>query len=264
MEKKDPEVRMFNCTEQLSTALAEYVIENSDAAVKERGAFSVVLSGGNLIHLLRKLTKPPYVRMVDWSKWHVFWAEENIVPKKHPDSFYRQAKEAFLSKVPIKSANIFSVTLGVSAEKAMEDYEFSIRQVVRNRTVEASLSSDCPRFDLILLVLGEDGHVASLYPDHPLLNEESQWVACVASEGKESVTLTLPVINSAANVGIMATGSDVAKSVSMALGNPLPSGSMPAQMVSPRDGNLVWFVDGMAASLLPGHNEGEGSATSDS
>ncbi|XP_042499223.1 probable 6-phosphogluconolactonase 1 [Macadamia integrifolia] len=261
MGKRDPDVRVFHNTEQLSTALAEYVIENSDAAVKERGAFSIVLSGGNLIHLMRKLTKPPYVRMVDWSKWHVFWAEENILPKKHPDSFYRQAKEAFISKVAIKSENIFSVRLGVSAEKAMEEYKFSIRQVVRNRTVDVSPSSDNPRFDLILLVLGEDGHVASLFPEDPVLSEESQWVACVAREGKESVTFTLSVINSAANVAIMATGNDVAESVSLALGDPLPSGSNPAQMVSPRHGNLVWFVDGSAASLLPGNNSGESSAT---
>ncbi|XP_043713882.1 probable 6-phosphogluconolactonase 1 [Telopea speciosissima] len=262
MEKSDKEVKVFHNTEQLSTALAEYVIENSDTAVKERGAFSIVLSGGNLIHLMRKLTKPPYVRMVDWSKWHVFWAEENILPKKHPESIYRQAKEAFISKVPIKSANIYSVRLGVSAEKAMEEYEFKIRQVVRSRTVAVSPSSDSPRFDLMLLMMGEDGHVASLFPDHPVLSEESQWVACVASEGKESVTLTLPVINSAANVAIVATGSDVAQSVSLALGDPLPSGFIPAQMVSPRDGgNLVWFLDGSAASLLPGNNGGESSAT---
>ncbi|XP_042497573.1 probable 6-phosphogluconolactonase 1 [Macadamia integrifolia] len=261
MGKTEAEVRVFHETEQLSMALAEYVIENSDAAVKERGAFSIVLSGENLIHLMGTLLKPPYERMVDWSKWHLFWADENILPKKHLDSFHREDREAFISMAPIKSENIFEVRLGVSAEKAMEEYEFTIRQEVKSRTVDVSPSSDNPRFDLILLELGEDGHVASLFPNDPVLSEESQWVACVDREGKESVTLTLPVINSAANVAIVATGSDVAESLSLALGDPLSSGSNPAQMVSPREGNLVWFVDGSAAALLPGNNGGESSST---
>ncbi|KAF8404166.1 hypothetical protein HHK36_009046 [Tetracentron sinense] len=258
MEKRDPELRLFESTEELSTELADYVAQISDAAVKERGAFALVLSGGNLIYLLGKLTKPPYVKTLDWSKWHVFWAEENVVAKKHPNSNYKQAKEVLLSKVPIYPAHVISVSHGSSGESSAEEYEFSIRQLVRNRTVAVSPSSDCPRFDLILLLLGTDGQVASLFPNHPVLEEESQWVAWVCSSGapRESVTLTLPVINSAANVAIIATGSDVAVPFASAVRDRLPQGwgSHPAQMVSPRDGNLVWFADASAALLLPGKN----------
>ncbi|XP_058089662.1 probable 6-phosphogluconolactonase 2 [Magnolia sinica] len=254
-EKRSPQVRIFESDEELSTALADYVAQLSEANVKERGAFSVVLSGGNLTKLLRNLTKAPYVKTVDWSKWHVFWAEENVVAKKHPDSNYKQAKEGFLSKVPILPAHIISVNHGVPAESAAEDYEFSIRQLVRNRTVDVSRSSDCPRFDLILLVLGSDGHVASLFPSHPVVDMESQWVAAISDAPRESITLTLPVINSAANVAIIATGSDVAMPLASAISDDLlPHGSHPAQLVSPGDGKLVWFADASAASLMAAEN----------
>lgn len=147
-EKRAPQVRVFDNEEELSTALADYVAQLSEKSVRERGVFSIVLSGGNLTRLLRwflcllkikkigfflslyllnflgflhiqtitnllglfscvfslmgfhrKLAKAPYVKTMDWSKWHVFWAEENVVAKKHPDSNYKQAKEGLLSKV---------------------------------------------------------------------------------------------------------------------------------------------------------------------
>ncbi|KAL5992933.1 hypothetical protein ACLOJK_013852 [Asimina triloba] len=245
------QVRVFESEEELSTALVDHVAQLSEAAVKERGAFSIVLSGGNLTRLLRKLTKAPYVKTVDWSKWHVFWAEENVVAKKHPDSNYKQAKEGLLSKVPLLPANVVHVNHGVAAESAAQDYEFSVRQLVRNRTVGVSRSSDCPRFDLILLVLGSDGRVASLLPCHPVLEEESVWVATVSNPPRESVGFTLPVINSAANVAIVATGSHVSGALAAALGDDiLPHGTHPAQLVAPRNGNLVWFADAGAASLV--------------
>lgn len=151
-EKRAPQVRVFDNEEELSTALADYVAQLSEKAVRERGSFSIVLSGGNLIYLLRslscfylnsffpfeiengvffsflfsiqtitnwsvcvcvcvflwvglsldrKLTRAPYVKTLDWSKWHVFWAEENVVGRSHPDSNYKQAKDGFLSKVCI-------------------------------------------------------------------------------------------------------------------------------------------------------------------
>ncbi|KAJ8625527.1 hypothetical protein MRB53_034057 [Persea americana] len=250
-EKRAPQVRVFDNEEELSTALADYVAQLSEKSVRERGVFSIVLSGGNLTRLLRKLAKAPYVKTMDWSKWHVFWAEENVVAKKHPDSNYKQAKEGLLSKVPILPGHVISVSHGVSAESAAEDYEFVIRQLVRNRTVGVSRSSDCPKFDLILLVLGSDGRVASLLPGHPVLSEQTQWVVHVSGAPMDRITITLPVINSAANVAIMATGRHVAHPLAAALAtHHLQHGSIPAQLVAPSDGELIWFTDTLAASLI--------------
>ncbi|XVF64640.1 hypothetical protein PTKIN_Ptkin09bG0184100 [Pterospermum kingtungense] len=249
MEKMDPEMSLFDSSEELSSGLADYVLQVADSAVKERGSFSLVLSGGDIPKRLGKLTKEPFLRLVDWSKWRVFWAEEKVVAKRHPDSCYWQAKQCFISKVALPPAHVISVSHGVPGESAASSYEFSIRQHVKNRTVQVSPSSDCPRFDLVLLSLGSYGHVASLYPNHPVLEEESKWVSCVSNDAlTESVTLTLPVINAAANVAIVASGMDLARPFMDTIMGQKPIRSHPAQMVSPQDGRLVWFVDACAAS----------------
>ncbi|XP_021284546.1 probable 6-phosphogluconolactonase 1 [Herrania umbratica] len=256
MEKIEPELRLFDSSEELSSGSADYVLQLAESAVKDRGSFLFVLCGGDIPKRLGKLTKAPFLRLVDWPKWYVFWAEENVVPKLHPDSLYWQAKECFISQVPLLPAHVISVSHGVAGEVAASSYEFSLRQQVKNRTVQASPSSDCPRFDLVLLYLGSNDRVASLYPNDPVLQEESQWVACVSQDGtSESVTLTLPVINAAANVAIVAAGMDPSRPFMDAMVSGKPSGSHPAQMVSPQDGKLVWFVDAGAASLFLRGNE---------
>ncbi|XVF36844.1 hypothetical protein REPUB_Repub19eG0093500 [Reevesia pubescens] len=259
MEKIQPELRLFDSSEELSSGLADYVLQVAESAVKERGSFSLVLSGGDIPNRLGKLTKAPFLRVVDWSKWHVFWAEENVVAKRHPDSCYWQAKQCFISKVPLVPTHVISVSHGVSGESAANCYEFSIRQQVKNRTVQVSSSTDCPRFDLVLLSLGSHCHVAALFPNHPVLEEKSQWVACVSNDvtvaSRESVTLTLPVINAAANVAVVASGMDLARPFMDTMVGRKPIGSNPAQMVSPQDGKLVWFVDACAASLFLRVNE---------
>ncbi|OMO72861.1 6-phosphogluconolactonase, DevB-type [Corchorus capsularis] len=257
MEKKEGgELRLFDSSEELSSGLADFVLQVAESAVKERGSFSLVLSGGDIPNRLGKLTKAPFLRVVDWSKWYVFWAEEKVVAKRHPDSLYWQAKECFISNVPLPPAHVICVSHGVAGESAANSYEFSIRQQLKNRTVQVSPSTDCPRFDLVLLSLGPQGHVASLYPNHSVLHEESQWVSCVSNDSKrESVTLTLPVINAAANVAIVASGMDLARPFMDAMVSRKPIGSHPAQMVSPQDGKLVWFVDAPAASLFLRGNE---------
>ncbi|KAF2296769.1 hypothetical protein GH714_001795 [Hevea brasiliensis] len=243
MEKRDPELRLFDSSEELSSGLAEYVHQISESAIKEKGSFSLVLSGGDVPKRLGKLTSSAFLKMVEWSKWHVFWAEENVVAKRHPDSFFWQAKEYFLSKVPILPAHVFPVSHDVPGESAASNYEFSIRQHVRKRSVSVSPSSDCPRFDLILLNFP--------LPRHPVPGEESQWVSLVSIDGsKEKVMLTLPVINAAAHVAIVASGAEVAPEFLDVMMGQKSIGSNPARMVWPIDGKLVWFVDTSAASLF--------------
>lgn len=157
----------------------------------------------------------------------------------------------FFLQVHIHPGHVISVNHGGSAESAAGEYEFAIRQLVRNQTVGVSRSSDCPRFDLILLVIGGDGRVASLLPGHPVLTEHTEWVAHVSGVPWDSVTLTIPVINSAANVAIMATGSHVARPLAAAITDYcLQDGSHPAQLIAPANGELIWFVDTAAASLI--------------
>lgn len=141
----------------------------------------------------------------------------------------------------------------MSAEKAAEDYEFVIRQLVRTRVVSVSDTSDCPKFDLILLGMGPDGHVASLFPNHSVLDEREEWVTFITDSPKpppERITFTLPVINSASNVAVVVTGSSKADAVHTVIDKVEQESKLPAKLVQPTTGKLVWFLDKAAASKL--------------
>ncbi|CAI9096444.1 OLC1v1032599C5 [Oldenlandia corymbosa var. corymbosa] len=256
VKKDGREVKIYENADELSTDLADYVAELSEASVKERGVFAVALSGGSLISLMSKLCEAPYSKTVDWAKWYIFWADERVVAKNHADSNYKLAKDGLLSKVPFVPSHVHSINDTVSAEKAAEDYEFVIRQLVRTRVISVSDISDCPKFDLILLGMGPDGHVASLFPNHPVLEEKEEWVTFITDSPKpppERITFTLPVINSASNVAVIVTGSSKAETVHLVIDDVEPDKpSLPAKMVQPTKGNLVWFLDKEAASKLDG------------
>lgn len=159
-------------------------------------------------------------------------------------------------QVPIIPSHVHSINDTVSAEEAADDYEFVIRQLVKSRVISVSDISDCPKFDLILLGMGPDGHVASLFPNHSALEEKDSWVTFITDSPKpppERITFTLPVINSASNVAIVATGDSKAEAVHLAVddvGSDSPS--VPAGVAQPLKGKLVWFLDKAAASKLEG------------
>ncbi|KAK2967793.1 hypothetical protein RJ640_008013 [Escallonia rubra] len=250
------ELRVHENLDELSTDLVDYIAELSEVSVKDRGIFAIALSGGSLISLMRKLCEAPYNKTVDWAKWYIFWADERVVAKSHADSNYKLAKDHILLKVPIVPSHVHSINDSLSAEEAADEYEFVIRQLVRTRVVGVSEISDCPKFDLILLGMGPDGHVASLFPNHPVLDEKDEWVTFITDSPKpppERITFTLPVINSASNVIVVATGSSKAEAVHLAVDDVGPdSPLLPARMVQPAKGKLVWFFDKLAASKLEG------------
>ncbi|XP_004297220.1 PREDICTED: probable 6-phosphogluconolactonase 1 [Fragaria vesca subsp. vesca] len=254
--RKDRELRIHESLDELSAVLADYIAEISEAAVKERGVFAMALSGGSLIGLMRKLCQAPYNKTVDWDKWYIFWADERVVAKNHVDSNYKLAKDLFLSKVPIIPSHVHSINDSVSAEEASDEYEFVIRQLVKSRVISVSDISDCPKFDLILLGMGSDGHVASLFPNHSVLEEKDEWVTYLTDSPKpppERITFTLPVINSASNVAIVVTGESKAEAAHLAIDGVDPNfASVPAGIVQPLKGKLVWFMDKPAASKLDG------------
>ncbi|KAL2519261.1 putative 6-phosphogluconolactonase 1 [Abeliophyllum distichum] len=208
-DKKDGrELRIHENADELSTDLAEYIAELSEASVKERGVFAIALSGGSLISLMRKLCEAPFNKTVEWAKWHIFWADERVVAKSHIDSNYKLLKDNLLAKVPTVPSHVHSINDSVTAEQAAEDYEFVIRQLVRTRVI-----------------------------DPP----------------PERITFTLPVINSASDVAVVVTGGSKAEAVHLAIDDIEPDCPvLPARMVRPTEGKLVWFLDQAAASKLDG------------
>ncbi|XP_068654261.1 probable 6-phosphogluconolactonase 2 [Aristolochia californica] len=248
-------LRIHENLDDLATDLVDYIAELSERSVKERGYFAIALSGGSLISLMRKLCEAPYNKTVDWTKWYIFWADERVVAKNHADSNYKLAKEGLLSKVPVVPSHMYSINDTLSAEEAADEYEFVLRQLVKTRTVGVSETSDSPKFDLVLLGMGPDGHVASLFPQHKALEENDEWVTFITDSPKpppERITFTLPVINSASNVAVVVTGINKAEAVHQVFDNARSDSQLPAQMVQPTNGKLVWFLDRSAASKLDG------------
>ncbi|XP_020570599.1 probable 6-phosphogluconolactonase 4, chloroplastic [Phalaenopsis equestris] len=252
--KGGSELLVFESEEELSDSLAKYTADLSKKFCLERGDFTVVLSGGSLVKSLRKLVESPYAESIDWGKWHVFWADERVVPKDHPDSNYKLAFDGFLSKVPIPTDQLYAINDSLSAEAAAEDYETRLKHLINKGVVLLSQPKGFPKFDLLLLGMGPDGHIASLFPGHSLLSENERWVAFINDSPKpppERITFTFPVINSSANVALVVAGSGKADVVHQVFGSTnSSSGLLPVQLVKPDDGALTWFTDKAAASKL--------------
>ncbi|KQJ99267.1 probable 6-phosphogluconolactonase 3, chloroplastic [Brachypodium distachyon] len=246
---------IFDAEEALAASLAEYTAGLSEkATAAERGAFTVVLSGGSLIKALRKLAEPPYLEAVDWSRWHVFWADERVVPKDHTDSNYKLAMDGLLSKVPIPANQVYAMNDTLSVEGAADDYETCLKQLIKDGVIAVSPVTGFPKFDLILLGMGPDGHIASLFPGHPIVHENQKLVTYVKDSPKpppERITFTFPVINSSAHIGLVVTGAGKAGAVHKALsGDQKSLDLLPVEMIEPQDGEVTWFTDKPAVSML--------------
>lgn len=238
------EIRILaNPVELFRVAAVEFSTLAAEA-VRERGRFCVALSGGStpkgLYELLAAGAAP-----VAWENVCIFWGDERHVPPDDPESNYRMANEALLSKVPIPPQNIFRI-LGEEkdAPVAAKKYENTL---VKFFDLNAN---EFPRFDLVLLGIGPEGHTASLFPGTAALQEKQRLVVAnwVEKFHTDRITFTLPVLNNAAEVIFLASGQDKADILRQVLERPL--GEFPAQMIRPRNGQLVWLLDQDAASEL--------------
>src|SRR5260221_839954 len=166
--------RVFENAEELAHDVAEWLCGLAQAS---DGAFAVSLSGGSTPQRLYQcLAEPPIAARFPWNRVHWFWGDERFVPHDHPDSNYSMARDAFLSHLPVPENNIHSVpTEGLSPEHAAATYETTLKRVYGSD----GLSPNRSLFDVTLLGIGEDGHTASLLPNHPALQETSRWVVAV-------------------------------------------------------------------------------------
>ena len=238
----EADIRILNTPQELSQAAAAEFIALASAAIRDHGKFTVALSGGStpksLYSVLARSALP-------WDKIFFFWSDERHVPPDHPDSNYRIAKEALLSKVPVPPENIFRVRAEEKdANVVAKDYEEALRSFFGLRPGEF------PRFDLILLGLGPDGHTASLFPNTAALNETKLLVVAnwVEKFKANRITFTYPVLNNAACVIFLVSGADKADMVRTVLED--GRADLPSQRVHPVNGRLLWLLDKGAASKL--------------
>lgn len=239
-------IRIFQDLEELSRAAAELFIEQAATSIAERNQFLAALNGGSTPNRLFQLLATEYREKVEWTKVHVFWGDERCVPLDEPGSSYGQARDILLSHVPIPDTNIHRIKGELDPASASEDYSRVLKDF-------ATPPLDWPRFDLVYLGMGEDGHTASLFPGSPL--EIYEPVIPVTAQYQDRpanrVTLTAVVFNTAHMIAFMATGEKKAQTLAEVLGDRYNPELYPAQRIRPDDGRLVWLVDESAASRLP-------------
>jgi len=234
-------------------AAAEEFVRAARTAIGAQGRFAVALSGGSTPKALYSLLATNYADFV-WNRVFLFFGDERHVPPTDADSNYRMVNESLLTKIQIPAENVFRVQAeNPDAAAAASEYEAQLRRFFELRSGDrpSDRPGEFPRFDLILLGLGPDGHTASLFPDSPALEEQSRLVVAnwVAKFNAHRITFTFPVLNRAAEIIFLASGADKADMVRQVLeGKNTPP--LPSQRVQPSDGKLLWMLDEAAAAKL--------------
>ncbi len=232
------EIRIFPDVAAIAAAAAEEFVRLAPA--------TVALAGGVTPRALYELLAGR--NGIAWDKIHFFFGDERHVPPDHPDSNYRMAEEAMLAHVPVPASNVHRIkTENPDAAAAAADYAAELQRVFHLS------AGELPRFDVVLLGMGPDGHTASLFPGTDVLSERHALVAApwVPKMHGFRVTMTLPVLNNAANVIFMAGGMEKASVLKVVL-EEKSEPPFPAQLVCPANGRLLWMVDRAAARFLRG------------
>ena len=243
-----PGVRVYPNPTEVARAAARLFVEYAWQSIARHGQFLVALSGGSTPRTLFELLASSEFRgQVDWAKVHVFWSDERAVPPDHPDSNYGMARRELLLRVPIPQANIHRMEAEkTNIGRAAHEYEEVLR-----KHLELD-DRGFPRFHLIFLGMGADGHTASLFPGIRVMRQTSRWVSTpmVPKLNARRMTLTLPVLDAALRVVFLVVGSKKAETLRAVLdGKAEPP--YPAQLVQPRDNGLKLFlVDEAAGALL--------------
>jgi 6-phosphogluconolactonase len=240
------EIRIFKDLEDLSQEAANLFTKQAGKAIEERGRFLVALNGGSTPTRLFQLLATDYRDKVNWNRIHIFWGDERCVPPNDPGSSYGQARDAFLSKVPIPDSNIHRVKGDLEPAEASKDYALTLSRF-------ASPPLVFPRFDLVYLGMGEDGHTASLFPGSAVDVTEPTLPVTAHYQDRPAnrVTLTPIVFNEARIVAFMATGEKKANTLAEVLSDRYNPELYPAQRIAPENGQLIWLVDEDAAGKLP-------------
>jgi 6-phosphogluconolactonase len=247
MAAESAALRIFAGLAAATDAALELVLSAAAEAVAERDSFSIALSGGNTpADLYRRLAAPPAVERVRWPAVQVFFGDERCVPPGDPESNYGMVRRTLLAGAPVPAENVHRMAGELPPGVAAAMYEDELRNAFR-------LPHDAlPRFDLILLGMGPDGHTASLFPHTAALVERQRIVVAnrVPQLNTDRLTLTLSVLNHARQVMFLVAGGDKADALAAVLEGPPAPERYPAQSVRPTDGDLIWLVDEAAAAKL--------------
>jgi 6-phosphogluconolactonase len=245
--------------EALTHLAAKAVVFWGQKAIERRGVFHLALSGGSTPKALYELlATEQYVRQLFWDRVHVWWGDERNVPSDHADSNNRMARQALIEKVPIPPQNVHRVRTELGAAQAAAHYEaelmfaFGLMEIDEETGAILVRGEARPRFDLILLGLGDDGHTASLFPETEALAVQDGWVVAnaVPKLHADRITFTYPLINAADSVLFLVSGAGKAATLKQVLLGDVQPAALPAQGVAPITGKLFWMCDAAAAARV--------------
>jgi 6-phosphogluconolactonase len=243
------EIHIFRDLPELSRRAAERFVEAAEETVAARRPFYAALSGGSTPRTMFSLLSTTDLALrLPWNFLHLFQVDERTVPPDHPDSNYRMIREALLDHAPLPTENFHRMRAeSGDLESAAHNYAHEIATVLHPH------GKPWPRFDLVQLGLGPDGHTASLFPETEALGEEKRWVVPnhVPKLNTWRLTLTYPVLNAAREIVFIVDGEDKAEVARRVLYPESPEDRFPAQGIGPREGQLRWYLTAAAARLLP-------------
>ncbi len=245
-------IRIAASAEELSRLAAEEFVRLAMDTIGKKPVFVVSLAGGSTPRTLYQLladSSEPFREQLPWEKIHFFWGDERHVGPDNPASNYRLARETMLEHVSIPVENVHRIKSEMpNAAEAADVYERELRYFFKAE------AGQLPRFDLILLGMGSDGHTASIFPGSEVISEKHRLVMAPWVEALDSyrITLTPLILNNAASLIFLVIGEDKAKTLRQVLHGAYHPEQFPAQVIKPRNGNLLWLVDPEAGSLLQG------------
>ena len=229
----------------LASRCAEIFCDISRESAEEKGYFAVAVSGGSTPRAMyRLISEDPFASKIPWQDTHLFWVDERLVPFEDPESNFGTAKKDYIEKVSIPPEHLHPMPVSSSPEEGAELYQEELERFFQG------LGTDNPAFDLILLGVGKDGHVASLFPDQGGLNEKKRWVIAVKGGNPyvSRLTMTYPILNHARHIVFHVSGKDKSE-ILRSIFQDRQSG-LPAQRIKPVNGKLIWLIDRDAAILL--------------
>lgn len=225
-------LRKFDSKDMLARAAADYIVELAAESVHAHGQFTIALSGGTTPAVLfALLVKPPYIDKIDWKKTFIFWGDERVVPLDSPQNNAHNAKADLLDHIDIPAENVFPIPTNLPPAEAAIRYENILKQFFK---------ADLPKFDLILLGMGDNGHMASLFPHTTILHETHAIVKEVWVEevNMERISFTAPLINNAKHILFLVAGKDKEDMLNKVLEGEYKPEDYPAQLIR----GASWFV----------------------
>jgi 6-phosphogluconolactonase len=237
-------LHIFKTKEEMSDQLASWMCDLIGESLKNQEFFTLVLSGGETPKLLYKqLVSSKYKEKINWKRIHIFWGDERVVPFTDDRNNAKMAYELLIDHLDIPATQVHIIRTDIEPNFAVDEY----------RKMLHTYFDHTPRsFDLVLLGMGDDGHTLSLFPDSPIIEEQTHWVNAVFTKKQEMYRITLMplLVNRSSNIAFMVDGGKKANILQQVLEGEYTPTKLPAQIINPKEGELHWFLDEAVAKDL--------------